>query len=294
MNIHAYLASQKQSIEDRLQELVPIDPITPWNELYVAARYALLGGGKRLRPILALATNQTMGGEAASALTPACSLEMIHAYSLIHDDLPAMDDDDFRRGKPTLHKVYPEGHAILTGDYLLTRSFEVIAYDPDLSAEQKIQLIQILTKASGGHGMIAGQVMDLNAVNQEIDLQTLQQIHKCKTGAMIAASVEFGGVIAQTPPPQLSLLRSFGDHMGLAYQIVDDILDVTESLAKHGKSIGSDLMNGKTTYVSLMGLDQAKASAQDCLHRALAALDKLPNDTSLLKDLANILINRMI
>jgi geranylgeranyl diphosphate synthase type II len=217
---------------------------------------------------------------------------MIHTYSLIHDDLPCMDDDDYRRGKLTLHKKYAEGHAVLTGDYLLTYAFEVLATDTQLSPEQRTQLIAILARQSGSEGMIGGQVMDLAFEGKKVPLEMLKLLHRNKTAALITASLEFGGIVAHAPHDQLGCLRQFGEYIGLAFQVVDDILDVTSSQAKHGRAIASDIMNDKSTYVSLLGLEQAQAYAVNFYEQAIQALQPLPYDTSLLVGLADFIVKR--
>lgn len=289
MPLTEYLKAKSDLIEQHLDRLVPEKN----DILYQAARYALLGGGKRLRPILTLATVETLKGDLTKALTPACTLEMIHTYSLIHDDLPCMDDDDFRRGKPSLHKAFPEGHAVLTGDFLLTYAFEVLADAPHLTPQQKIELIQILAKQSGGDGMIAGQVMDLESEGKQLDVKGLQQIHKSKTGALISASVEFGGIITGASSSQLEALRCFGREIGLTFQIVDDVLDVTSSKEKHGKAVSSDLINGKATYVTLMGLEQAREAARAHHHLATESLKVIDGNTSRLQNLADYIVARV-
>lgn len=291
MDIAQYLQDQAQVIEKELERLVSVRP-GPYQQLFEAARYSLLGGGKRLRPILTLTTNLMLKGDSHLALTPACTLELIHTYSMIHDDLPCMDNDDYRRGKLTVHKKYSEGHAVLTGDYLLTYPFEVLATHPHLSSEKKTQLIGILAHRSGSEGMIGGQVMDLAFEGKNISLEDLRLLHRNKTGALITAAIEFGGIIADATPPHLEQLRQFGEAIGLAFQIVDDILDVTSSETKHGKSVASDIINKKSTYVALLGLDQAKAYAQNIYNQAIGALEPLPFDTSLLVGLADFVLKR--
>lgn len=286
-----YLKTQGDVIEKRLNELIP-SSLGPYQQLFEAARYSLLGGGKRIRPMITLATVQAFSGDASIALTPACTLEFIHTYSLIHDDLPCMDDDDFRRGKPSLHKKYNEGHAVLTGDFLLTYAFEVLATDPLLSAEKKIKLIEILAKRSGSDGMIGGQVMDIGYVGNPLTLEQLSLLHKNKTAALISAAVEFGGIIADANPEQLKFLRLFGENIGLAFQIMDDILDVTSSAVKHGRSVASDIINGKTTYVSLLGVDKAREAAKHHHTQALHALAQLPINPELLAALSTFIIDR--
>lgn len=289
MDLDTYLQSQSDLIEKKLSKLVP-EQKQAHGQLFKATRYALLGNGKRIRPILALATAEAFGKRPEGILEPVCALEMIHTYSLIHDDLPCMDDDNMRRGKPTLHKVFPEGHAVLTGDFLLTYAFEVITNTACLTSDQKVQLVNILAKQAGGYsGMIAGQVLDIEAENKPISLEALKQIHLCKTGALITASVEFGGVLAGVTEDILTILRRFGRDIGLAFQVVDDILDVTASEEKHGKA--SDTINGKATYVSLLGLEQAKATAQSLYRSALDTLKPLPNMT-ILEKIAERIVSR--
>jgi geranylgeranyl diphosphate synthase, type II len=290
-NIQSYLQEKSSLVDQRLNELVP-DCELSYNLLYKAARYSLIAPGKRLRPILALATVEALGGSFEAALSPACTLEMVHTYSLIHDDLPSMDDDDLRRGKPTLHKVYPEGQAILAGDFLLTFAFEVLAESPLLSPQQKVQLVSTLAKHSGGKGMVAGQVMDLQAEGQEISFDYLKETHKLKTAGMITASIEFGGIIANATTEQMQLLRNFGQDIGLAFQIVDDILDITSSDSTLGKPAKSDIANEKVTYVSLLGLEKSKACAETLYHSALSSLNKLNLNTETLASIAERIICR--
>lgn len=292
MQLLTYLSEKQQQIEQKLEELVPENNGFSFHQLFKAARYALMSGGKRLRPILTIATAESLGGCGNTALGPACSLEMIHTYSLIHDDLPCMDDDDFRRGKPSLHKAFTEGHAVLTGDFLLTYAFEVIANDRHLEQDQKIALIALLAKSAGGHGMIAGQVMDIEAEEQKIGIEKLQQIHQLKTGAMITASVEFGAIVAGASAAEKEILRRFGEDLGLAFQIIDDVIDVTDSVQKRGCAVSSDKINNKSTYVTLLGLEPARHAAYGLLENSKKQLDKLPYDTAILRELAEKLVLR--
>jgi geranylgeranyl pyrophosphate synthase len=251
-----------------------------------------LGGGKRLRPVLALATAKTFGEDTEIGLSAACTLEMVHTYSMIHDDLPCMDDDDYRRGKLTVHKKFNEGHAILTGDYLLTYAFEVLANDSLLSLDKKVKLIRTLAHCIGGDGMVGGQVMDLAFEKKKISLDTLRLLHQKKTGALLTAAVEFGGIIANVTEQQMNPLRQFGENIGLAFQIVDDILDVTASHTKHGRETASDFMNEKSTYVTLLGVEQAQVYAQEYYQKAIQALKALPINSSLLIYLADYVLKR--
>lgn len=286
-----YIQLKSQLIEQQLDKLIPKKEV-PHKELFNASRYSLLGGGKRLRPILALATTEALGGNVDHTLVPACALEMIHTYSLIHDDLPCMDDDDFRRGKPSLHKAYPEGHAVLTGDFLLTHAFYILATDPNLTAEQKVKLIALASCSSGGEGMIAGQILDLESEGKNIDIERLKLIHSKKTGALITASIEFGGIVAGATDFQMDILSQFGQKIGLAFQIIDDILDVTASEEKHGKLVASDVTNDKATYVSFLGIEESKNLAQSLFHSSMQTLNRLSCDVSLLAGLAELIVNR--
>ena len=293
MDINTYLKTKASLVEQKLNTLVP-EKETAFSSLFKAARYSLLSGGKRLRPILAIATAETFGKSAESTFSVACALEMIHTYSLIHDDLPCMDNDDFRRGKPSLHKAFDEGLAVLTGDYLLTYAFEVIVNDPNLSAQQKVALTSLIAKNSGCQGMIAGQVMDIQAEGKAIDLESLKHIHKYKTGALINASILAGGIIADVSSIEFQLLNEFGNNIGLAFQIIDDVIDVTSSETKHGKALASDAANNKTTYVTLLGIDSARNAAEALYDCSLEILNKINKDTSTLKSLAKCLVYREI
>lgn len=279
----------KELIHKRLDELLPKNE-SPVKELFSAARYSLLGEGKRLRPLIVLATTETLQGDQSAALDPACALEMVHTYSLIHDDLPAMDNDDFRRGKPTLHKVFPEAHAILAGDFLLNFAFETLSQSPHLSSDQKIGLIQTLAKAGGAEGMIGGQIMDLEASGKSLTLDEVQRIHLGKTSSLLQAAFIFGGIIAKASLKEIEILRNFGEKVGLIFQIIDDVLDVTAGEEKHGRS--SDKQNKKTTYASLLGVDQALRLANKLHLEALSTLSTLPYDTSLLAEIAEKMIKR--
>lgn len=291
MNLSLYFAEKSALIEKHLDQLVP-EQTVPYNALYQAARYSLLGGGKRLRPLLVLATAEMLGVKDLQALSAACALELIHTYSLIHDDLPCMDNDDFRRGKPSLHKKYSEGHAVLTGDFLLTHAFEIVVTDSWLSSEQKVQLVHTLATQSGGPGMIGGQLMDIQAEGKKIDLETLQTIHHYKTGALITASITCGAIIAEASSRDLEHLQKFGNDIGLAFQIIDDVLDVTASNEKHGKAVASDFTNNKSTYVSLLGLEKAQQTAEALYLSAIEHLGNLSCDTHLLEQIAAFVIYR--
>lgn len=292
VDIEQYLFLRGKVVSEFLDQLIPEKEVS-YNHLFQAARYSLFSGGKRIRPILALAVCECLQGSIEKALKPACTLEMVHTYSMIHDDLPCVDNDDYRRGNLTLHKVFPESHALLAGDFLLTHAFTVLAADPSLTPQQKVELIDILSTKIGGDGMIAGQIMDIEAEKKEIDIDQLSQIHYYKTGALIEASILFGAIIADVSHEEKEHLAKFGKKIGLAFQIVDDILDVT-STEKHGKGISSDIKNGKKTYVSLLGFDRSQDKAQQLLDSALNDLSNLPKDTSLLSKLAKFIVHRKI
>ena len=258
-----------------------------------AMKYGLLNGGKRLRPFLAYATAQALNGTWQQADAAACALEMVHSYSLVHDDLPAMDDDDLRRGKPTCHIAFDEATAILAGDGLLTAAFEVLADSP-LPDGQRLQLIRLLSKAAGGAGMVAGQAIDLNHVGQSMTLAQLENMHRHKTGALIRVAVEMGAYSVQEAIEAnvLAALRQYAEAIGLAFQVQDDILDIESDTATLGKTQGADLALNKPTYPALLGLDGAKQKAQELVAEAQQALQVLPGDTSVLAALADYIIQR--
>lgn len=282
----------KSLIEKRLDQLIAEKPMLPYAHLFTAARYSLLSSAKRIRPLLLFATLQSYGIEMEIGIDPACAIEMIHTYSLIHDDLPCMDNDDFRRGKPTLHKVYPESHALLTGDFLLTHAFEVICQSPSLTDNQKVALVQTLSRHAGGDGMIGGQVVDLLSENQEIDWSTLELMHYCKTACLIIAALDSGAIIAQAPNEDRKLLQSAGKKMGIAFQIIDDLLDVTGSFANLGKMTGADAQKKKATAVCLLGLQGCKDKAEELFSCAKQDLMALSRPTPLLLSLFEMLIHR--
>jgi geranylgeranyl diphosphate synthase, type II len=260
-----------QRVNQRLDGLIP-DSSSP---LYAAARYSLLSQGKRLRPALVLAMAATFGGDLAKALDPACAIEMVHTYSLIHDDLPCMDDDDLRRGRPTLHKVFPEGIALLAGDYLLTYSFEVIGSAPKLTSEQRLRLSQILAFAAGSQGMVGGQAADICSAGGKIEEAALLEMHRGKTGALLAASLQFGAVAAEAPETILPLITSLGFEIGLAFQFLDDLLDATASKEVLGKNSQRDAALQKPTAVALYGIkgvEEKLGRFEDRVHERLLEL----------------------
>jgi geranylgeranyl diphosphate synthase type II len=247
----------------------------PEGKIAEASRYSALSGGKRLRPQLLLAVAEAYGARLENALTPACALELVHTYSLIHDDLPCMDDDDMRRGKPSLHKVYPEGHALLTGDFLLTYAFQLLAESPNLSPNQQIALVRTLSFRAGAHGMIGGQETDLAYAGKSIDRVTLETLHKRKTAALIAAALECGGIIGNSP--DLNQLSSIGETLGLAFQIVDDILDGDTD---------------QPTILKVLSVDEARGYARQLFDSAVKEIHKLSRPASKLEQLAHQLVFR--
>lgn len=271
----------KDLIEKRLEELIPSSSET----IYKAARYSLLGGGKRIRPLIVLTVASSYGAALDLALDPACAVEMIHTYSLIHDDLPCMDDDDLRRGKPTLHKQFNEAIALLTGDYLLTYAFEVIGESPRLSADQKLQLVQTLAKRAGAKGMIGGQVIDIESQGKTIHSSTLIAMHEGKTASLLSACFEFGAIIANVSS---SPLQKLGADLGLIYQFQDDFLNATSTTEELGKRAASDAAKEKSTAVSLFGLDQTQILIRDLEASILKTLSSLPQPlTPLVQNILN-------
>ena len=251
-----------------------------------AVRYSLFAGGKRLRPALALGAAEVVSGHDSFALPVACSLEMIHTYSLIHDDLPAMDDDDLRRGKPTCHKVYGEATAILAGDALLTMAFDAAAETGSTA------IVRALAQAAGAGGMVGGQQLDLEGEGKQLDLVALQSIHRAKTGALIQVSLRCGAMAAGATDGQVEALADYGKHLGLAFQITDDILDVVGAESVIGKPVGSDESREKSTYPALLGLDESRRLAVEAVASALAALDVFGEEAENLRNLARFVADR--
>jgi geranylgeranyl diphosphate synthase type II len=257
--LKAYLQDRQKIVEEALERYLPGEDNIP-SDIYKAIRYSVFNGGKRIRPILCLAAADVVGGDLGVTIPVACALELIHSYSLIHDDLPAMDDDDFRRGKPTCHKVFGEDIAILAGDALLTEAFVLLSRTEKvrLSAEKRIAVIQEIAQAAGIDGMVGGQALDVLSEKFASDEKTLREIHRRKTGALIAAAVKSGAIISNAPKEKIQALAEYGINVGLAFQIADDILNVEGDRELMGKETGSDAARGKLTYPSLMGLEKAK------------------------------------
>lgn len=255
-------------------------------------KYSLMAGGKRLRPILLMASADAAGGRGEDYLPAACALEMIHTYSLIHDDLPAMDNDDYRRGKPTNHVIYGAGLATLAGDALLTLAFETLTRQKGVNAETLIRVVREISVAAGANGMVGGQALDLASEGKHISRETLYRMHMAKTGALFHSAIRSGAILAGASDNTLTALTEYADAFGLAFQITDDILDVTGDEETIGKPVGSDERNHKSTYVTLTSLDEAKALARETVDRARRALLPLGGKAEFLDELAEYLIAR--
>ncbi|AHK16783.1 MAG: farnesyl diphosphate synthase [Thalassolituus sp.] len=274
------------------QQLTTLNSSDP--RLADAMRYGVMNGGKRVRPFLVYATVEALGGSPEQADVAAVAIEMIHSYSLVHDDLPAMDNDDLRRGKPTCHIAFDEATAILAGDALLTGAFELLANAPLQSDTQRLQLIRILSSAAGTAGMVAGQSIDLGHVGKDMTLAALERMHRHKTGALIRAAVLMGAACVSTnlPTEQRDALISYAEAIGLAFQVQDDILDIESDTATLGKPQGADIALNKPTYPALLGLEGARAKAAELVAEAHKALTCLPGDTNTLATLANYIVER--
>jgi geranylgeranyl diphosphate synthase type II len=270
-DLETYLRDKQARVQGALERYLPL--LYP-EKLYESMRYSLLGGGKRLRPILCLATNALCGGEEAQAMPTACALEMVHTMSLIHDDLPAMDDDDYRRGRLTNHKVFGDDMAILAGDALLAGAFQLIAEQTvGVAPERLVQLLGRLGKAAGAAGLVGGQVVDLASEGQDISLETLEYIHAHKTGALLEVSAVSGALLAGADPEVIGRLTRYGRCFGLAFQIRDDLLDITATQAELGKTAGKDVRDRKATYPRLLGVEASQKRAEGLAREAIAEIE---------------------
>ena len=284
-------SERTELILDSLLDSVQTHP----GRLHQAMRYAAQGGGKRIRPLLVYAAGEL--GDLPSEVkkealdSAALAIECIHAYSLVHDDLPCMDDDDLRRGRPTVHKAFDEATALLVGDALQTRAFEVLA-NAHFDTRMRLSMISALAAASGSRGMAGGQAIDLDSVGKRLDLAGLKQMHAMKTGALLSCAVELGGLAAQLQPDQMEHLKDYSVALGLAFQIVDDILDATADSQTLGKTAGKDAANHKPTYVTLMGLDYAQTEAKKLQEMAIISLESFGKKAQALKNLAILVVNR--
>ena len=291
MDLKGYLIARQKEVDRALDSFLPKASTRP-TTIHEAMRYSLFAGGKRLRPILCLAAAEACGGLAKSALPLACALECIHTYSLIHDDLPSMDNDDFRRGRPTCHKVFGDGFAVLAGDALLTIAFEIAAETKTRPRYDLRAIFREIALAAGSRKLIAGQVADLEGEGKPINPAQLRYIHGNKTAALLTTSVRLGAMSANATPGQLNAISDFGQALGLAFQVIDDILDVTQTSEKLGKSAGKDLAARKATYPSVLGLDKSRTEAGRLTRRAHASLRPLGARAETLRALADYLLER--
>ena len=292
VNLKSYLIARQKLVDRALDRYLPKATTKPAT-LHKAMRYSLFAGGKRLRPILCLAAAEACRGKLNDALPLACALECIHTYSLVHDDLPSMDDDDFRRGRPTCHKVFGEGIAVLAGDALLTLAFEIVSKAKPSRRYDVATLLREVAVAAGSQKLIAGQVADLEAEGKQVKRQQLQFIHKNKTAAILKTSVRLGAMSANANAARFSAISGFGERLGLAFQIIDDILDVTQTSEVLGKSAGKDVAAKKATYPSVIGLEKSRGEARRLTRQAHDALSALnARDAEPLHALANYLLER--
>jgi geranylgeranyl diphosphate synthase, type II len=291
MSLREYLAAQQRLVDEELHRLVPPESTAP-ETIHRAMRYSLFAGGKRIRPILCMEAARAVANEPAGVAACACSLELIHTYSLIHDDLPALDNDDYRRGKLTNHKVFGDAMAILAGDALLTLAFQVLA-QLETTDVRKAGIIAELACASGTvGGMIGGQVADLEGEGKPPDAQLLESIHRAKTGALLRASLRMGAIFAGAAPEQYAALSCYGEHVGLAFQIVDDILDVEESSEALGKTAGKDAAQHKITFPAVYGLETSRRMAEEECVRAHQVLEPFGDRAARLHELADLIVHR--
>jgi geranylgeranyl diphosphate synthase type II len=292
MTFPEYLLAQQTLIDAELDRLVPPETAPP-QSIHRAMRYSLFAGGKRIRPLLCLEAARTVSGDGKAIETAASALELVHTYSLIHDDLPALDNDDFRRGRPTCHKVFGEAMAILAGDALLTLAFQVLSGIESLPADRRASLVLELSTAAGTvGGMIGGQVADLEGEGRAPTPELLESIHRAKTGALLRASVRIGAIYAGAGIGELEALTRYGQHIGLAFQIVDDILDVEQSSEALGKTAGKDAEQQKVTFPAVYGLAGSRRMAEQECARGLAALDGFGSSADRLRQLADLIVHR--
>ena len=291
MDLKRYLLARQKEVDRALDRFLPKESVAPAT-IHKAMRYSLFAGGKRLRPILCLAAADACGGKSTPALPHACAVECIHTYSLIHDDLPSMDNDDLRRGRPTCHKVFGDAIAILAGDALLTIAFEIASRAKPVSRYDLREVMRELTEAAGSRKLIAGQVADLEAEGKNLSREQVRSIHENKTAALLTSSVRLGAMAANGSAKQLAAVTAFGRALGLAFQVIDDILDVTQTSEKLGKSAGKDLAAKKATYPAVFGLEKSRSEARRLTKQAHKALASLGDDAEVLRALADYLLAR--
>lgn len=290
-DLKSWLKQQQKLVDTGLGERLPKGNARP-AALHKAMRYSVFAGGKRLRPILCLAAAEACGGELAGAMGPACALEVMHTYSLVHDDLPCMDDDDLRRGRPTSHKVYGEGVAVLTGDALLTEAFVMLARTPETKRYGVKHYVEELALTGGSQKLIGGQVMDLEGEGKDLTKPQLVRIHEAKTAALLVSSVRLGGMTANATPKKLEALTTFGYNLGLAFQVIDDILDVTQTTVQLGKTAGKDEAVAKSTYPAILGLEKSKKEAARLTKKALGALSVFGKKGHRLEQIGHYMLDR--
>jgi geranylgeranyl diphosphate synthase type II len=291
VNLKRYLVARQREVDRALDRFLPKAAVAP-TTIHKAMRYSLFAGGKRLRPILCLAVAEACGGKISAALPHACVVECIHTYSLIHDDLPSMDNDDLRRGRPTCHKVFGDGIAILAGDALLTIAFEIATTAKPVSRYDLRDIFREITEAAGSRKLIAGQVADLEAEGRRLTRGEVRSIHENKTAALLTTSIRLGAMSANATARQLGAVSAFGRALGLAFQVIDDILDVTQTSEKLGKSAGKDLAAQKATYPAVIGLEKSRAEARRLTTQAHRALESLGKNAGVLRALADYLLAR--
>jgi len=292
-DLNSYLLSKRKQVDREIDKI--IDQTTNSSVIVSAMRHSLMAEGKRIRPILCIAASQAVSGETEDVIRVACALEMIHTYSLIHDDLPALDNDDLRRGRPTCHIAFDEATAILTGDALLTLAFEVLSsIEPNSknNALKWLRVINIIAKASGYKGMIEGQIKDIASEGNPLGLEDLEQMHALKTGALIEASIITGAILGNGSFEQIKQLNIYANNIGLAFQVIDDILNVEGDPAVMGKDVGTDQARKKSTYPSILGIIKSKEFAKDLVNNALQALDYFDNKSDPLRAIAHYIIDR--
>ena len=292
LELESLLAGSRALVEVELNKLLP-SPATAPEKIHQAIRWSVFAGGKRFRPALLLATGETFGAPVEVLIRTACAFEMIHTYSLIHDDLPAMDDDDLRRGRPTCHVRFDEATAILAGDALQTLAFQTIAEDKGLTAETRIALVSELARAAATpDGMVAGQALDMEGETRQVNGAQLEEIHRLKTGALIVAAARCGALIGAAKENELAAVTSYGTYLGLLFQITDDFLDVTATAEDLGKTPGKDARSNKATYPALHGMEETRAAAVKAHRDALDALDQLDRPADVLRRIADFILHR--
>jgi geranylgeranyl diphosphate synthase, type II len=292
VNINEYFKGKSALVDKWLDRLLPAESENP-TTIHQAMRYSVFAGGKRLRPILTIASGEIFGASEEQLLPAACAIEMIHTYSLVHDDLPAMDDDDMRRGRATNHVVYGEAMAILAGDALLTQAFRTLADYRTVSAENKIRVISEVAKAAGTtRALIGGQVLDIQSEGKKLTADELEDIHRAKTGALMTCAIRIGAIIGGANDDELTSLTAFGQNAGLSFQIADDLLDQTATSEELGKTPGKDLAHRKATYAAHYGMDRAREMAYQLTSAAVSSVSAIGRDTRMLQEIARFIIER--